>query len=59
MAVFYFREKGLYYDIDDTTSREKARTNFGHTKIDKEILSRAIELYLEYLNSKFIEFLSE
>ena len=59
LAVFYFQVKGVNYGINDPVSREKARSNFGHANIDVEILKEAIGLYTEYLNLKFIEFISE
>jgi len=55
LAVFYFRVRGLNYDINDLVSREKARTNFGHTKIDKEILEKAIDEYIKYCVEKLDE----
>jgi len=53
LAVFYFNLKGLKYDINNSSDREKARSHLSHTTIDKELLAKAFEMYIEYQRESF------
>lgn len=53
LAVFYFNLKDLKYDINNPIDREKARSHFSHTTIDKELLAKAFEMYIEYQRESF------
>lgn len=62
LAVIYYNlQKPNHYDITNTKSATNARTNFVKSKntIDKDILKKAIDIYLKEEKEELELFLAE